>query len=200
MPTSTAEKLASPQVRQFSVFLQNKVGALLEVVKLLNEHNVATLALSIQDSSESSITRMIVSDPERVSRLFHEHDIAFGECEVIVVELKEGAADLSKVLSTLLMAEVNIIFSYPLLIRPHGRAVLVMHLDDSDCSTAVLQTSGFRLLSQADLSRLRSDERTRRRASCRDSRIGSLRRSHDSPASPEGGPAAGGDCDADDED
>ncbi|MGA7393106.1 MAG: hypothetical protein WBV90_17320 [Terrimicrobiaceae bacterium] len=153
MPTSTAEKLASPQVRQFSVFLQNKVGALLEVVKLLNEHNVATLALSIQDSSESSITRMIVSDPERVSRLFHEHDIAFGECEVIVVELKEGAADLSKVLSTLLMAEVNIIFSYPLLIRPHGRAVLVMHLDDSDCSTAVLQTSGFRLLSQADLSR-----------------------------------------------
>ena len=153
MPTSTAEKLASPQVRQFSVFLQNKVGALLEVVKLLNEHNVATLALSIQDSSESSITRMIVSDPDRVSRLFHEHDIAFGECEVIVVELKEGAADLSKVLSTLLMAEVNIIFSYPLLIRPHGRSVLVMHLDDSDCSTAVLQTSGFRLLSQADLSR-----------------------------------------------
>ena len=153
MPTSTAEKLASPQVRQFSVFLQNKVGALLEVVKLLNEHNVATLALSIHDSSESSITRMIVSDPDRVSRLFHEHDIAFGECEVIVVELKEGAADLSKVLSTLLMAEVNIIFSYPLLIRPHGRAVLVMHLDDSDCSTAVLQTSGFRLLSQADLSR-----------------------------------------------
>ena len=96
MPTSTAEKLDSPQVRQFSVFLQNKVGALLEVVKLMNEHNVATLALSIQDSSESSITRMIVSDPERVSSLFHEHDIAFGECEVLVVELKEGAADLGK--------------------------------------------------------------------------------------------------------
>jgi hypothetical protein len=152
MPTSTTEKLASPQVRQFSVFLQNKVGALLEVVKLMNEHNVATLALSIQDSSESSITRMIVSDPDRVSRLFHEHDIAFGECEVLVVELKE-AADLAKVLSTLLMAEVNIIFSYPLLIRPHGRAVLVMHLDDSDCSSAVLQSSGFRILSQADLSR-----------------------------------------------
>lgn len=153
MPTSIAEKLGSPQVRQFSVFLQNKVGALLEVVKLLNEHNVATLALSIQDSSESSITRMIVSDPERVTKLFHENDIAFGECEVIVVELKEGAADLPKVLSALLMAEVNIIFSYPLLIRPHGRAVLVMHLDDSECSTHVLRAGGFKILSQADLSR-----------------------------------------------
>jgi hypothetical protein len=153
MPTSTAEKLDSPQVRQFSVFLQNKVGALLEVVKLLNEHNVVALALSIQDSSESSITRMIVSDPERVSALFHEHEIAFGECEVLVVELKEGAADLAKVLSTLLMAEVNIIFSYPLLIRPRGRAVLVMHLDDSECSSAVLRAGGFKILSQADLSR-----------------------------------------------
>ncbi len=57
-------------MRQFSVFLQNKVGALLEVVKLLNEHNIVALALSIQDSSESSIGRMIVSDPERVRRSF----------------------------------------------------------------------------------------------------------------------------------
>ena len=153
MPTSTAEKLDSPQVRQFSVFLQNKVGALLEVVKLLNEHNVVALALSIQDSSETSITRMIVSDPERVTDLFHKHDIPFSECEVLVVELKEGAADLAKVLSTLLMAEVNILFSYPLLIRPRGRAVLVMHLDDSECSSAVLRSGGFKILSQADLSR-----------------------------------------------
>ena len=46
--TRTTERLDSPQVRQFSVFLQNKVGALLEVVKLLNEHNIVALALSIQ--------------------------------------------------------------------------------------------------------------------------------------------------------
>ncbi len=80
--TRTTERLDGPQVRQFSVFLQNKVGALLEVVKLLNEHNIVALALSIQDSSESSIGRMIVSDPERVTELFHKHDIAFSECEV----------------------------------------------------------------------------------------------------------------------
>lgn len=149
----TAEKLKSPQVRQFSVFLQNKVGALLEVVKLLNEHSVVVIALSIQDSSESSIGRMIVSDPERVSALFHEHDIPFSECEVLVVELKEGAADLAKVLAALLMAEVNIFFSYPLLIRPRGRAVLAMHLDDLECSSSVLSGDGFKILNQADLSR-----------------------------------------------
>lgn len=151
--TRTTERLDSPPVRQFSVFLQNKVGALLEVVKLLNEHNIVALALSIQDSSESSIGRMIVSDPERVTELFHKHDIAFSECEVLVVELPGGASDLAKVLSALLMAEVNIIFSYPLLVRPRGRAVLVMHVDDSECSSSVLRGDGFKILAQADLSR-----------------------------------------------
>lgn len=111
------------------------------------------LALSIQDSSESSIGRMVVSDPDRVAALFHEHDIPFSQCEVLVVELRDGADDLSKVLASLLMAEVNIFFSYPLLIRPRGRAVLAMHLDDIECSASVLRGNGFQILNQADLSR-----------------------------------------------
>ncbi|MEI6492907.1 MAG: acetolactate synthase [Verrucomicrobiota bacterium] len=153
MPLPTAEKLNSPQVRQFSVFLQNKVGALLEVVKLLNQSHVIVLALSIQDSSESAIGRMIVSDPERVVDLFHEHEIPYSECEMLLVELKEGPGDLSRVLSALLMAEVNVYFSYPLLVRPHDLAVLAMHLDDNECASSVLAGEGFKLLTQGDLSR-----------------------------------------------
>ncbi len=140
-------------MRQFSVFLKNKVGALLEIVKLLQEQNVVVLALSIQDSSETSIGRIIVSDPETVSALFHDHDIPHSECEMLVVELKEGAADLSRVLAGLLMAEVNILFSYPLLVRPRGRAVLALHVDDIECSSSVLRGDGFNILNQADLSR-----------------------------------------------
>ncbi len=153
MSSSTAEKLNSPHVRQFSVFLQNKVGALLEVVKLLNQHNIIVLALSIQDSSESAIGRIIVSDPERTTELFHEHDIPYSDCELLVVELDEGPGDLTRVLAALLMAEVNVYFSYPLLIRPRGHAVLAMHLDDNECASSVLRGEGFKLLTQGDLSR-----------------------------------------------
>jgi len=153
MAASTAEKLNSPQVRQFSVFLQNKVGALLEVVKLLNENSIVILALSIVDSSESAIGRMIVSDPERVTDLFHEYDIPYSDCEMLVVELEGGPGDLARVLAALLMAEVNVFFSYPLLIRPRGHAVLAMHLDDNDCAGTVLRGEGFKTLSQGDLSR-----------------------------------------------
>ena len=153
MPLPTVEKRNSPQVRQFSVFLQNKVGALLEVVKLLNESQVVVLALSIQDSSESAIGRMIVSDPERVADLFNENDIPYSDCEMLVVELKEGPGDLARVLASLLMAEVNVYFSYPLLVRPNDRAVLAMHVDDNECASSVLAGEGFKLLTQGDLSR-----------------------------------------------
>lgn len=153
MTTGTTEKLDGPAVRQYSVFLANRVGALMEVVKMLNEARVIVLALSIQDSSETSIARIIVSDPERLEELFDRNDIAYGACEVAVAELEEGASDLPRLLAALLEAEVNILFSYTLLIRPRGRPLLALHTDDLECATAVLEGRGFRLLRQADLSR-----------------------------------------------
>lgn len=153
MSAITSEKMKTPQVRQFSVFLKNKVGALLEIVRILDEHNIVVLALSIAESSETAISRMIVSDPDRTAELFREHDIAHSECELMVVELPGGPGDLSGVLAALLMAEVNVYFIYPLLVRPRGHPVLALHLDDIECATSVLLGEGFKLLNQGDLSR-----------------------------------------------
>ena len=151
--TETTEKLHGRAVRQYSVFLANRVGALMEVVKMLNDAHVIVLALSIQDSSETSIARIIVSDPDRLEELFARNDIAYGACEVMVAELEEGASDLPRLLAALLAAEVNVLFSYTLLVRPRGRPLLAIHTDDLECSSAVLGARGFRLLQQADLSR-----------------------------------------------
>ncbi len=153
MAVETTERLGGPAVRQYSVFLANRVGALLEIVKMLNEARVIVLGLSIQDSSETSIARIIVSDPGELEDLFGRNDIAYGACEVAVAELKEGAADLPRMLAALLEAEVNIHFSYTLLVRPRGRPLIAVHTDDLECSSAVLRGRGFRLLGQADLSR-----------------------------------------------
>lgn len=149
----TTSKIDGPLVRQFSVFLPNKVGAMLEVVRLLNAHHVDVLALSIAESTDSAIARVVVSDPDRVEMLFGEHDVAFGVCKMVIVEMSEVAGQLAKLLAALLMAEVNIHFSYPLLIRPRGFAALAIHVDDTDCATSVLLGEGFKLLSQSDISR-----------------------------------------------
>lgn len=150
---TTTQRFEGPRVRQFSVFLKNKVGALLEVVRMLNHHTVQVVALSVQDSTDSSIVRLVVSDPELVEQLFTEHDIPFGVCDMVVVEMEEVASDLARILASLLAAEVNIYFSYPLLTRPNDRAAVALHVEDHECATSVLGGDGFKMLSQADISR-----------------------------------------------
>ena len=149
----TTQKMEGPLVRQFSVFLPNKVGAMLDVVKLLNAHNTHVVALSVSESTDSAIARIIVSDPEQVENVFKEHNIAFGVCEVVVVELREVATQLVKLLAALFMAEVNVHFTYPLLIQPRGQAALALHVDDNECASSVLASAGFKLLSQGEISR-----------------------------------------------
>jgi hypothetical protein len=149
----TISKIDGPLVKQFSVFLPNKVGAMLDVVKLLNGHHTHVVALSVSESTDSAIARVVVSDPEGAERLFREHNIAFGVCEVVVVEMREVATQLVKLLATLFMAEVNVHFTYPLLTRPRGMAALALHVDDTDCASSVLLGAGFKILSQSDISR-----------------------------------------------
>src|SRR3989449_9989384 len=84
----TTSKRDGPLVKQFSVFLPNKVGAMLDIVKLLNTQNTHVVALSVSESTDSAIARIIVSDPGRVEKLFREKNVAFGVCEVVVVELR----------------------------------------------------------------------------------------------------------------
>jgi hypothetical protein len=149
----TTSKLSGPLVKQFSVFLPNKVGAMLEVVKLLNSHHSHVVAISVSESTDSAIARIIVSDPEGVEQLFRENKVAFGMCEVVVVELREVATQLAKLLASLFMAEVNVHFTYPLLTRPRGLAALALHVDDNECASSVLTGAGFKILSQGEISR-----------------------------------------------
>jgi hypothetical protein len=147
------ETTSGPTVKQFSVFLLNKVGALLEIIRLLNESHVHVIGLISQDSTDSALVRLIVSDPDAVEQIFDLHEVAYSISEILVVEMREVAVDLKKLLQCLFMAEVNIQVCYPLLLRPHGRSALALHLDDAECARSVLSGEGYRVLNQTDLSR-----------------------------------------------
>jgi hypothetical protein len=149
----TTSKMEGPLVKQFSVFLPNKVGAMLDIVKMLNTNNTHVVAMSVSESTDSAIARIVVSDPERVEKLFRQNTVAFGVCEVVVVEMREVATQLVKLLAALFMAEVNVHFTYPLLTRPRGFAALALHVDDTECASSVLMGEGFKILSQSDISR-----------------------------------------------
>ncbi len=150
--SETAKKKPGGAVQQFSIFLRNRVGAFLDVVRLLGEHHVNVLATSIESSSDTAIVRIVVSDPESVEGIFHLHAIPHAVSELIVVEMKE-AAQLGQILGALLAAEVNIYGSYALLTRPNDLAALALHVEDYDCGISVLKAEGFTVLMQDDLSR-----------------------------------------------
>jgi hypothetical protein len=154
-PVKRAESPSKPgdeRVTQFSIFLPNKVGKFLNVVKLLNEHHIHVLATSIEPSADTAIVRIVVSDPESVEGVFHLSSIPYSTCPLLVVELRQ-ATQLGDMLAALLAAEVNIFGSYALLTRPHGHAALALHVEDNDCALHVLHASGFQTLGQEDISR-----------------------------------------------
>jgi hypothetical protein len=140
-------------IRQLSVFLQNRVGSLMALTKLLHDHSIEVLGLSMQDTTEMTLVRLILSDPEGAGMLFIEKGIPHTDCPIVVVELSESGRRLTECLSTLLAAELNIEFCYPLLVRPRQHPLLALHCDDGEIAANVLHRSGFRVLCQGDLSR-----------------------------------------------
>jgi hypothetical protein len=140
-------------VRQFSVLLPNRVGALASLVKLLRISAIEVIGLSVQDSRDATVARLVVSDPESTQSLFMEKGIPHTTCELIVISMRESGPNLLQCLDSLMVAETNIDFAYALLPGPRGHSMLAMHVEDYEFAVAVLHNSGFKLLYQEDLSR-----------------------------------------------
>lgn len=152
METETLIDHGSP-VRQFSVMLPNRVGALASLVKLMRNSSIEVIGLSVQDSRDATLARIIVSDPESTGRLFMEKGIPHTTCLVIVIALRESGPGLLQCLDSLMIAETNIDFAYSLMPSSRGTSMLAMHVEDYEFAVAILHQSGFKLLFQEDLSR-----------------------------------------------
>jgi hypothetical protein len=140
-------------VRQFSVMLPNRVGALASLVKLLRSSAIEVIGLSVQDSRDATIARLVLSDPDTAESIFCEKGIPHTTCKLVVIALKESGPGLVQCLDILMTAETNVDFAYALLPGPDGKALLAMHVEDYDFATSVLNRSGFRLMYEEDLVR-----------------------------------------------
>jgi hypothetical protein len=152
MEMKTTEDRKSDPVKQFSIFAENRVGRLSDVIRLLNSHNVHVIAITILDTTDSAIIRLLVDDPERARSLFLEHGFAFTECEVLVVEIT-GEHELKSVLRALLEAEVNIHYLYSFIARPREKCALAISLEDGEIAAHSLAHHQFKVLRQGDISR-----------------------------------------------
>lgn len=150
---ASAAVIEGSPVRQFAVFLPNRPGSFVAILDLLRSSHVVVLGVSVQDSIDATVVRLVVSDPITVETLFIEKGIPFNCMDVLVVALREGPEQMADCLRTLLKGETNIHFLYPLLTRPEGHSALVLGVEDSDFGHAMLSKAGFKVLRQEDLSR-----------------------------------------------
>jgi hypothetical protein len=140
-----------PTIRQFTVFLENRVGQLLEVVRRFEGTKVRIVALSINDSAECAFVRFLLSHPEQGREILERAGLALIESDLIGVELPRGNQPLLQVCTALLQAEVNIIQAYPLLIRPRERPAVALMVDNIEMGLETLDSKGFTMVTEADL-------------------------------------------------
>lgn len=140
-----------PSIRQFTVFLENRVGSLLEVIRRFEGSRVHIVALSIADSAECAFVRFLLSHPEQGREILERAGLAIIESDVIGVELPDAPQPLLRICTALLQGEVNIIQAYPLLVRPHGRPAVAVMVDNIEMGLEILAKRGFGTISEADL-------------------------------------------------
>src|SRR3984957_18439985 len=128
-----------PSVRQFNVFLENRVGVLLDVVRRFETTDIRIVSLSVVDLADCAIVRMVLSDPERALEIFKQAGVPVTESDLLVVQLPDSDQPLLTICKALLSAEINLDYAYPLLIGPSGRAALAIHVDDHETASQTLQ-------------------------------------------------------------
>jgi hypothetical protein len=139
------------RVRQFTVFLENKVGRLQSLVRALEQGSGKIVAMSIHDSADSALVRLICSDADESREILKYAGFPFSESDLLVVELpKKSKQPLIDICAALLAAEINIHYAYPLLLRPRAPS-LALYVDDSTLAARLLIKKGFTLIGESDL-------------------------------------------------
>jgi hypothetical protein len=146
----TTARRADPVV-QFSIFTPNRLGRLHDLVRLLSAYGIHVLALTVLDTTDSAIIRVVVDDPEHARELLTREGFPFTESKLVVVEVV--STDLNRLMAALLEAELNINYLYSLIPHPHGKSMIALSMEDNETAEQALRRHQFQTLRQSDISR-----------------------------------------------
>ncbi|MBR4361253.1 MAG: amino acid-binding protein [Ruminococcus sp.] len=141
-------------VRQISVFLDNKPNQLTGVMKLLKNHTINIRALSIADTKDFGILRMIVDDTEKAVDVLREASYAVTETEIVAITIPDTPGQLSRVLDILGEQNVNIEYLYAFLGKSDKSVSFVIRVDDNENAYKALESGGIIRLTANDISEM----------------------------------------------
>ena len=142
------------QAKQLSVFIENREGRLDEVLAVIAGAKVNILSLSLADTSEYGLLRLIVSDPAKADAALRANGFSSMLTDVLVVRLDNKVGSLQSFLSEIAKTEINLEYMYGLTIEKEGKASLVIKASDLAKASSILLSCGAELLSAEEIAKL----------------------------------------------
>ena len=139
------------RVEQISIFLENKSGRLAEVAGVLARAGVNIRALSLADTTDFGILRLIVNDNEKAKKVLKENGFTVGKTEVLAVEVADRPGGLANILNAMRDAGINVEYMYAFVQRSGGNAIIIFRFDELDKAISALQKAGIRILKGEDV-------------------------------------------------
>jgi hypothetical protein len=134
------------RVEQISVFLENKAGRLAEITRVLGEAGVNIRALSLADTSDFGILRLIVDDNDKAKAVLKEHGFTVGKTNVVAVEVEDRPGGLSHILGILSKENINVEYMYAFVQHTGENAVIIFRFDDIDAAVRLLVNNNIKVL------------------------------------------------------
>ncbi len=141
-------------LKQVTVFVQNKQGALVSITETLAANNVNIRALSIADTQDFGILRLIVNDTETALKTLSDEGYLLNTTQVVGVKIGDQPGKLSGALAVLDQADINMEYLYAFMTRTEKHAYVVLRVADNDAAEQALENAGFHIITDADVNKL----------------------------------------------
>ncbi len=141
-------------VKQISVFLENKPGTVARLTQALADGRVDLRALSLAETSDFGIARIITSDTYSATQVLKENSYVSSVTDVLAVGISDETGALAQVIQSLEAAEINVEYMYALISRKKDLAYLILRVEDTEKAVSILRKNSIKLLSQEDLAEL----------------------------------------------
>lgn len=138
-------------VKQISVFVENKPGRLSEMTNILKDNGIDIRALSIADTKDFGILRLIVSDPEKACGVLKNADCTVTITDVLAVGVEDKPGGIAKVMDTLFENKISVEYMYAFVSRSEDTAYVILRFADNKHAAEVLTKAGIRLLSSKEI-------------------------------------------------
>ena len=141
-------------IKQLTVFIQNKKGTVVSVTDILSKNNINLRALSIAETQDFGILRLIVNDEATAEKVLSENGYLIKVIDVVGIKIGDAPGKLTEALDILDKADINVEYLYAFMARTEKHAYVVLRVEDNAIAEEKLTNAGFRMITEADINKL----------------------------------------------